>query len=880
MFPPGLPNGNAPSAPRAAGERGPLPWSWLLAHVIGGYARQHPLRVAVQVLAIAIGVALGYAVHLINASALAEFSSAVRQVTGQADASVTGAREGFDETLYARVAADPAVALASPVLELELPLVKPARLRGRSLTLVGVDLFRVGALAPQWIGEPMGDGDRRFALLDDGLFLSPAALQALGLQPGDTLTVQVGGRTQPLRVAGRLPAAREGHVVAAMDLGFAQWRLDRLGLLSRIDLQLTAGASLAELAPRLALPPGVALQPADAAAQRASNLSRAYRVNLNVLALVALFTGAFLVYSLQAQAVLARRTQLAFLRVIGTTRREVERLLLAEAAVLGALGALLGVAGGLAIASAALKVLGGDLGGGYFAGVAPSLVLNPGPLALFFALGVAAAVVGGGLPAREAARARPALALKAGSGLDQESEAARAWPGLALAALALLLLQARPLDGIPLGAYLAIALLLVAAILLKPLIAPLLFKPLARAVQRAVAPRVPLWLAATRLAATPRFAAIGAAGIVASFALMVAMATMVASFRTSVDQWLGRVLPADVYVRAGPVAAGALGATTAAFPAADQQALAGHPQVERAEFARNVKVALDPARAPVALIARPVDRAAPERVLPMTGSVRPWRPGEPPPAWVSEAMVEIYGAGVGSTLTLPLARPDGSALAQPFIVSGVWRDYARQTGAVMIDAADYERLTGQDARTEAALWLKPGAVPARVIEELAAALQVKTAKFAQTGEIRAISLRIFDRSFAVTYVLEIVAIVIGLVGIGATFSAQAIVRTKEFGVLRHVGVTRQQVLALLAIEGLLITLLAIVLGLAAGLAVAWILVAVVNPQSFYWTMDFRLPWGLVLALVGALLTAATLTALLAGRRAVSGEAIYAVREDW
>ena len=323
MFPPGLPNGNAPSAPRAAGERGPLPWSWLLAHVIGGYARQHPLRVAVQVLAIAIGVALGYAVHLINASALAEFSSAVRQVTGQADASVTGAREGFDETLYARVAADPAVALASPVLELELPLVEPARLRGRSLTLVGVDLFRVGALAPQWIGEPMGDGDRRFALLDDGLFLSPAALQALGLQPGDTLTVQVGGRTQPLRVAGRLPAAREGHVVAAMDLGFAQWRLDRLGLLSRIDLQLTAGASLAELAPRLALPPGVALQPADAAAQRASNLSRAYRVNLNVLALVALFTGAFLVYSLQAQAVLARRTQLAFLRVIGTTRRAV-----------------------------------------------------------------------------------------------------------------------------------------------------------------------------------------------------------------------------------------------------------------------------------------------------------------------------------------------------------------------------------------------------------------------------------------------------------------------------------------------------------------------------------------------------------------------------
>jgi putative ABC transport system permease protein len=860
-------------------------WPWLLGHVIGGYARQHPLRVAVQVLAIAIGVALGYAVHLINASALAEFSSAVRQVTGQADGSVTGPREGFDEQVFARVAADPGVQIASAFLEVDAPLVEPARLRGRSLPIVGVDILRGGALAPQWIGEPAKDGAAatersRFALLDDGLFLSPAALEALQLAPGDTLAVQVGGRVQPLRVAGRLPAAREGQVVGAMDLGFAQWRLDRLGLISRIDVQLAPGATLEQVRDRAGLPPGVGLQAADAAAQRASNLSRAYRVNLNVLALVALFTGAFLVYSLQAQSVLARRTQLAFLRVIGTTRREVERLLLIEAAVLGAIGSLLGVLLGLAIASFALRVLGGDLGGGYFSGVAPSLVVTPWALLLFFSLGVGAALIGGGMPAQEAARARPALALKAGSGLDQESEAARAWPGVAMLVVGLILLQAQPIEGIPLGAYLAIGLILVAAILLKPLFAPLLFRPLAARVQRAVAPHVPAWLAATRLAATPRFASIGAAGIVASFALMVAMATMVASFRTSVDDWLGRVLPADVYVRAAPVGSGSMAGSTAIFSAEDQRALMAHPQVERAEFARNLKVSLDPARAPVSVIARPVDRLAPERVLPLTGSALPWTGGAAPPVWVSEAMVEIYGARLGSTLTVPLTRADGTSVAQAFIVSGVWRDYARQTGAVMIDSADYERITGQPARTEVALWLKPGTAATAVMQELQQALQVKTAEFAETGEIRAISLRIFDRSFAVTYVLEVVAIIIGLVGIGATFSAQAIVRTKEFGVLRHVGVTRGQVLALLAIEGLLITLLAIVLGLAAGLGVAWILVHVVNPQSFFWTMDFRLPWALIAALIAALLVAATLTALVAGRRAVSGEAILAVREDW
>ncbi|MFN9807992.1 MAG: ABC transporter permease, partial [Betaproteobacteria bacterium] len=199
-------------------------WRWLIAHVLGGYARQHPVRAAVQLLAIAIGVAIGYAVHLINASALAEFSSAVRQVSGQADASIIGPREGFSDAVFARVAADPRVALASPVLEVEAPIVEPARLRGRSLPVVGVDVLRATALSPAWLGEPAAGNDRRFALLDDGLYLSAAALTALDLRVGDTLTLQAGAAAQTLTIAGTLPRAREGQVVAVMDIGFAQWR--------------------------------------------------------------------------------------------------------------------------------------------------------------------------------------------------------------------------------------------------------------------------------------------------------------------------------------------------------------------------------------------------------------------------------------------------------------------------------------------------------------------------------------------------------------------------------------------------------------------------------------------------------------------------------
>jgi len=849
---------------------------WLLAHVIGGYARGHPLRAAVQVIAIAVGVSLGYAVHLINASALTEFSAAVRQASGQADASVIGPREGFDEAVYARVAASEAVEWASPALDVEAPIVEPPRLRGRSLPIQGVDILRSAVLAPQTIGEPV-DRDQRFALLDDGLYLSPAALEAMQLSAGETIGLQVGGRIERIRIAGRLPAAREGQIVAVMDLGFAQWRLDRLGRLTRIDLQFAAGSAPQAAAAQWQLPAGVSLQTAEGATARVSNLSRAYRVNLNVLALVALFTGAFLVYSLQAQAVLARRAQLAFLRVIGTTRGEVERLLLLESAALGVIGSALGIALGLAVAASALHLLGGDLGGGFFTGVRPPLQVDAGATLLFFTLGVAAATVGGWLPARDAAASAPALALKAGSGLDRDIGVQRAWPALALAALALLLLGAPPLQGIPLGAYLAIAVLLVAAILAKPLLAPRLFGPLQRWLsrRRLSAEAAPWWLAATRLAATPRFAAIGAAGIVASFALMVAMATMVASFRVSVDQWLARVLPADIYVRPASAPAGSLGSTTATFSEDDRRTLSTHPQVERAEFSLNLKITLDPARAPVSLIARPLDRSHAARKLPLTGEALAWRDGMPPPAWVSEAIVDIYGARVGGRLALPIA-----GQAQEFVVAGVWRDYARQFGAVIVDADDYTRLAGVAAPTEAALWLAPGASAAEVAADLQPKMQLKSAEFASAGEIRAISLRIFDRSFAVTYVLEIAAIVIGLTGIAATFSAQAIVRMREFGMLRHLGVTKGQILALLAIEGLLVTALAIVIGLAVGLAIAWILVDFVNPQSFHWTMDFRVPLALVAGLIVALLAAAALTALAAGRRAVAPDAVLAVRADW
>ena len=274
------------------------------------------------------------------------------------------------------------------------------------------------------------------------------------------------------------------------------------------------------------------------------------------------------------------------------------------------------------------------------------------------------------------------------------------------------------------------------------------------------------------------------------------------------------------------------------------------------------------------LLIRPLDPDRP--ALPLIGRVLDWNPADLPPAWISEALGELYGIEIGQQLAIPLAGSTHS-----FKVIGRWRDYSRQTGAIALRDVDYQRITGDTTRTDAALWLAPGVRANDVIDAVRDRLDVGAqAEFLQPGEIRRLSMDIFDRSFAVTYLLEVAAIVIGLIGIAATFSAQALARTREFGMLRHLGVTRGQVLGQFAIEGLLVTLLGVISGLAIGFAVALVLIHVVNPQSFHWTMELHVPAGLIAGLVAALLATAAATALLAGRRAASVDAVRAVSEDW
>jgi putative ABC transport system permease protein len=809
-------------------------------------SRRPPGRIALSVIGIALGVALAYGVHLVNRAAVSDLAAAVRTLAGEADLEVRGARAGFSELLYPAISRLRGVALVSPALELDAGIAGTERL----LRVTGLDILRAAALQPQLVPE-----DRLELLSPDRLFLSAAAADSLRLGKGDELRLVVGERTVTLKIAGVLPGSSLRGISALTDIATAQWRFGRLGEINRLDIRLSRNSDRNTVQKEIQglLPPGVHIAAVEALEEASGYPSRSYRVNLNVLAMVALLTGGFLVFSAQALEVARRRGEHALLRVLGLGRRGIARLVLLEAAALGVFGALLGLAAGYVFALAAVRASGADLGAGMFRGLSPHIEVSAfGAFAYFFA-GIAVAVMGALLPALDAARAAPARALKAGDEQTMFGRLAPAWPGLALLAVGAALAAPGPVRGLPLFGYASVTCLLVGSIALVPRFAQIAFQIIP------MSSKPQLALALAQLRAAPGQAAVSLAAIVASFSLMAAMAIMVSSFRQSVDDWLARVLPADFYLRT--THAGDTGYLEPGF----EERVRALPQIARADFLRSGRILLDPARPPLVLVAR--DRAA--QAFPLVGKQLEGN------IWISEAVADIYGLTPSQAISLPI-----SGKTYAFKVAGVFRDYARQHGAVLMERADYVALTGDRRVNDAALWLAPGTTRAAAMEAVRALPGGAQLDMADPGEIRELSLRIFDRSFAVTYAMEAVAVLVGLFALSSSLGAMVLARRREFGMLRHLGLTRGQIAGMLAAEGGLLALLGAFAGLASGAAISLVLVYVVNRQSFNWSIELHWPVTLLASLTAVLVLLGILTAIVSGREAMGMGPVRAVREDW
>jgi putative ABC transport system permease protein len=821
--------------------------------------REQPLRLGVTVLAIALGVALGAAVYLVNGAALNEFGLATKRLVGEADVVVRGPRDGFSEKLFVQLARESAVSVASPVLELEAALAG----KRETLKILGIDPFRAATLQPALIGDIGGNILALFQA--DGIALSASAAQELKVRRGDTFQVIVGSSPKTLHVLDVLPESSYPEVLGLMDIASAQWTFDRIGRLNRIDLRVNPGNDVAAFRDSLKfqLPAGVLAVAPQVERDRAKTVTRAYRVNLNVLALVALWTGAFLVFSTQSLSVLRRRRSLGLLRALGLTQAQLRRALMGEGAALGLLGSLLGVILGVAMAAAILKFLTGDLGNNQLR-IGASLVAAPFALIAFLAMGTAVSAIGAWVPARAAARQPPARSLKGGDEDYAATARSSGYAGVALLIIGAALARLPPVAGLPVFGYAAIAALLFGAVLLVP-------ASTVRGLK--LAPRthhVVLDTAVSQLRENVGLSTLSLSAIIVSFSLMVAMAIMVYSFRLSFDRWLGKLLPADIQLREP------FGNDTAFWSRLEQARLAAAAGVGRIEFRRTRQLLLDAAHAPVTLIARGATARDTADQLPLVKSETLPLPGNAEPVWISEALQDLYGYRVGSRIDLPLA-----GHSRRFTVAGVWRDYARTTGSIAMSRQAYVAASGDDSANEGSVWLAPGADAGRT----EAALRGQFARgdsfeILTSIDLRERSLSIFDHAFAVTYALEAIAVLIGLTGVSFAASSTALARRAEFGMLRHIGMLRREVIGMLASEGILTSAFGVTYGLVLGAALSIVLVYVINRQSFNWSIDLAVPGWQLAILSAALVAAAAMTAIISGRAATSRDAVHAVREDW
>ncbi len=807
----------------------------LMRALLGGEPRRRAAPAVLAVCAVALGVAVEIAVASANATALASFRSGVDVVSDRVTFQIGGVAP-FDEHLLLRVQALPGVVSASPVVEGEVLVGAGRGSDGRYLHVIGVDVTRAAAaLPPGLLQTPLfRDPSALATFIDgDGVLISSEFARSLHLYEGEELPALAGARPVRLRIMGFFDARRAGvdATTAVTDLATAQPLFGEIGTLDRIDVVAAPAAEdrLSALL-RRALPASVGVERPRQRFDEAARMLESFRLNLGVLSAVALVVGMFLIVNVVAFGVVRRRAQIGTLRALGVSRTAIAAAFVGEGAIYGATGGLLGVIAGAVLARGAVAAVQQTVSALYFSAQGAQVVLSPETVIRGYAAGVIASTAAAALPAVGAARIPPSAVMRAQRGYEFRDRVpvSAAAIGTVLVLLTLLAAALPPVGAIPIGGYLAGACAICGAALLMPA-----FVIATVRVLRAAGVRGATWtpvLAFT--AAAPRRIATATAALATALGLALAIGILVTSFRDTVIAWTDRVLPADLYLSApGPPDAQARGYFTPRTVAAIERV----PGVAGVDLLRTVQLPLDGS------IAQLLATGARVFVERYRGTFADAPPG---PVLVHALRAGEIAVSVPLAVHLHVRRGDTLALPTPLgirtaRIAAVYDDYSTGLGSLMIDRRLYERLFGDHTVDSIAVNVRHGASPERVRAAVAAAVAPLRVEIDTDRDIRAFALQVFDRTFAITKALYGIALLVALLGMGATFAAMVVERDVEIGLLRYVGATRRGTAAIVLAQALLVGLLAAVVGTMLGLALASILIDIVDRQSFGWLIEWH-----------------------------------------
>ncbi|HXU46331.1 MAG TPA: FtsX-like permease family protein [Thermoanaerobaculia bacterium] len=851
-----------------------LPKSPLLARASRRHLFTHPWQLALAVLGVALGVAVFVSIDLATGSARRALALSLGAVQGRATHEiVAAAQEGLDERLFVRLV-QAGIRPAAPVIE---GTVRGAPSRdqpkGAVLRLLGVDPFSEGPFRPAVAFGSARSRDldlRRFLIQPGACVLSHATAARLHASPGSAFPVLSGGRPRTIALAGVLDpksasASEALDDLLICDVSTAQEILGRLGRLSRIDLALPEGEPGRRALARIAslLPAGATLQDSAGRLREGDEMTRAFRLNLSALSLLALVCGAFLIYNTMTFSVVQRRRLIGLLRALGATRGEIFRLVLGEAAAVGAVGTILGLAAGVGLGRGLVGLVAGTINDLYFALSVRRLDLSPRIFAAGAAVGLGATLFAALAPALEATRTPPRAAMVRSL---LEARARRALPR-ASALGALLVLSGAALlswPNLP-ASFLALFLTIVGCALLAPGAALLLARAARPLFSRALG-RVGR-MAAGGLEAGLSRTGVAIAALVVAVSVTVGVGAMIGSFRGSVDRWLDRSLRADLYASPAEREPGWAGASRAASVARDVARL---PGVSRVRPLRRAEVASP--RGAIRLIAATSDPAG--VVLERGDPASAWQALARGEVFASEPLASRLGLDVGSILPLATARG-----VRPFRVAAVYQDYASDRGIARIDLDVYRRLWGDDRISGLGIDLSPGADAGATARAVRALDPDAPWNVVTNRELKRRSLAVFDRTFRITAVLRWLAGLVAFLGVLSALLALQLERTREIGVLRALGMTPGQVAGLVAAETGLLGLAAGLLALPVGLALAWILIEVIDRRSFGWSMDLALSGGTIAGAVALALGAALCAGIVPALRMARTSPGEALREE-
>ena len=843
--------------------------------------RSNALRALVTLVAVALGVAIGLAIDLANATAVASFQSSVNVVSNKVNLQVLGVARGFDERAIVRVQDIAGVTYASPTIEDALTVgAKPGDpFSGEILRVLGVDLLRplpgaagVSAASPGGVAAQAADP---WVLVNaHGTFVSALLAQRLHWHAGGVVHALAGDRDVTLRVAGIIPRGTVGidSSVVFVDVATAQELFGKIGLLDRIDLIVEpARLAAVERAVAAAIPPGARAIRPKTRTDEIDRMLQSFTLNLEALAYVALLVGMYLIYNTVAISVVQRRAEIGTVRALGATRGAVFRTFVAEGALVGVLGSLLGLAAGALLARFSVAAVSRTVDTLYVGSHADAVAYDPVLFVKALVLGVVAAIVAAAFPAYDAATTPPAITMRA-QGFERRRPrwAPRAaLAGLGLLLLALLCARVPALDGVPVFGYAAGLLIIFGGSLCAPLAVDLL----ARAGTTFAARRPTLGLAAANLAGAPLRTAVAVASLMIAIGMMVSVAVLVASFRTTIVAWADETLRADLFVRPLGLADAS---ADARFSHGVAERIAGVRGVAAIDTFRGIEL---PFRGRLTnLGVTDLSAVATRQHLRVLGG------GDPAAlaralagttnVLVSEPFATKFGVGRGDRIELPT--PSGTT---SFTVAAVYNDYSSDAGIVLLDVRTYRRLFRDDSVNSVAVYAARGADLPRLRSAVVRAVAPLRIDVETNRELRDLVVQIFDRTFAITYALDVIAVTIAVLGVVSTLFALVLERRVEFGILRYLGVTSGGVRRVVLTEVAGIGLLGGCLGVVVGMMLALLLIFVINRQAFGWLIELHVPWVFLLETVGLVVVAAVLAGVYPARVAARIRTADVVRAE-